>query len=225
VEWLVDAHAAQEKAKRENKYVLLDFTGSDWCGWCQKLKREVFDDPAFVSFAQANLVLVEVDFPHHKLMSREQKLANARLATDYGISGYPTIIVLDPDGKPVNRLGYVHGGPAGFISKLEAREKVHSKIIQAAEPVVPEPAPRKPFIYTPPPPTTPIKYGPLALKAISGSKNRRMVLINNASMMTGETAKVRAEEKTVVVACKEIRDDSVLITADGNPMELKLTRR
>jgi hypothetical protein len=79
--------------------------------------------------------------------------------------------------------------------------------------------------FKPVPPTVPIHYGPLALKAISGTKERRMVLINNASMMAGETAKVRAQDQEVVVCCKEIREDSVLITCDGRPMELNLAHR
>ena len=66
LQWLTDTKTALEKARQENKAVLLDFTGSDWCGWCMKLKSEVFDQPEFAQFAQANLVLVEVDFPKRK---------------------------------------------------------------------------------------------------------------------------------------------------------------
>src|SRR5207302_378994 len=61
VEWFTDAEAAQAKAKEENKLVLLNFTGSDWCIWCQRLKRDVFDKPEFAQFAQSKLVLVEVE--------------------------------------------------------------------------------------------------------------------------------------------------------------------
>src|SRR5215510_9568275 len=91
VEWLTDARAAQGKAKEENKLVLLDFTGSDWCGWCIKLKREVFDQPEFVQYARSKLVMVEVDFPHQKTLSHAQQQANAKLQRTYGITGYPTI--------------------------------------------------------------------------------------------------------------------------------------
>src|SRR5678815_1715850 len=79
VEWFTDAEAAQAKAKAENKLVLLDFTGSDWCIWCQRLKRNVFDDPEFAQYAQSKLVLVEVDFPQHKTLEEAQQQANARL--------------------------------------------------------------------------------------------------------------------------------------------------
>ncbi len=225
-EWLTDAQAAQEKAKRENKLVLLDFTGSDWCGWCMKLKSEVFDQPGFAEFAQANLVLVEVDFPHHKLMPREQKMANNRLANAYGVTGYPTLIILDQSGSKVGKLGYVAGGLPAFIRKLEAVAKPPRQPAQSqSASTVDAASPRTPVSYTLPPSAVPIKYGPLTLKSVSGPKERRMVLINNASMMTGETAKVRALDKEIVVVCKEIREDSILITADGKPMELKLTQR
>ena len=221
LEWLTDAQAAQGKAKEENKLVLLDFTGSDWCGWCIKLKREVFDQPEFVQYARSRLVMVEVDFPHQKAMSQAQQQANARLEHTYGISGYPTIILLNQDGKQVGRMGYVPGGPAAFIAKFEQVTGTKSPVVQAPGASEPE-KPRKPVTWTPPPAQVPIHYGPLALKSISGTKERRMVLINNATMMAGETAKVRAQDREVVVCCKEIRDDSVMITCDGKPIELKL---
>jgi len=219
VRWLIDVPAAKEQAKRENKFVLLDFTGSDWCGWCIKLKAEVFDQRAFAEFAKSNLVLVEVDFPHHKLMTMAQKDMNGQLAATYHVTGYPTIVVLDQDGQQAGRLGYVEGGPGAFLKELERVAKISARRGMAAQE-----ASRKPVPWTPPPPPPPIHYGPLSLKGISGTKERRMVLINNASLMAGETAKVRTEWRDVVVCCKEIREDSVLITCDGEPMELKLAR-
>ena len=221
LEWLTDARAAQGKAKEENKMVLLDFTGSDWCGWCIKLKREVFDQPEFVQYARSKLIMVEVDFPHQQTLSQAQQQANARLQRTYGVTGYPTIILLNQDGKQAGRMGYVSGGPAAFIARLEKVAGMKTPANQT--PVDPEPAkPRTPVTWTPPPPAVSIHYGPLALKSVSGTKERRMVLINNATMMTGETAKVRTEDREVVVCCKEIREDSVTITCDGKPMELKL---
>jgi thioredoxin-related protein len=131
VEWFTDAEAAQAKAKEENKLVLLDFTGSDWCMWCKKLKREVFDKPEFAQFAQSKLVLVEVDFPQHKTLPEAQQQANARLDKTYGINSYPTVILLNPDGKQVGRMGYVFGGASAFIAKLErkvARTKAKASV-------------------------------------------------------------------------------------------------
>ncbi len=225
LEWLTDAQAAQEKARRENKFVLLDFTGSDWCGWCIKLKGEVFDKPEFADFARTRLVLVEVDFPRHKTIDDSQKQANSRLAKTFHITGYPTIIILNPDGQLAGRTGYVPGGPAAFIARLEQAAKISNPLAHPSPAPEPEPEPeppRKPVTWKPLPPPVPIHYGALALKGISGPKDRLMVLINNASMMAGETSKVRAQDREVVVCCKEIRQDSVLITCDGKPMELKL---
>src|SRR5262249_40042409 len=85
LEWFTDAQAAQAKAKEEDKLVLLNFTGSHWCVWCQRLKRDVFDKPEFAQYAQSKLVLVEVDFPQHKSLSEAQQQANARLDKTYHI--------------------------------------------------------------------------------------------------------------------------------------------
>ncbi len=224
LEWLTDAQAAQEKAKQENKFVLLDFTGSDWCGWCMKLKSEVFDRPEFAEYADAHLVLVEVDFPHHKVLAPDQKKANSSLAKEYHITGYPTVILLDPDGQKAGQTGYMHGGPAAFDAKLDEVLKHSNKGPKASPQSEPE-RPRKPAVWVPIPPAVPIHYGSLALKGISGTKDRRMVMINNANLMVGETAKVKVQDGEVVVCCKEIRDESVLVTADGKPLELKLGER
>jgi len=140
VEWLTDAQAAQVRAKEENKLVLLDFTGSDWCIWCKKLKREVFDKPEFAQFAQSRLVLVEVDFPRNKTLTEAQKQANAQLDKTYGIDSFPTIILLNSDGKQVGRMGYVFGGVNSFISKVEKVTRTKTPVAKMA----PGPKPQKP---------------------------------------------------------------------------------
>lgn len=123
VNWLTDAVKAQAQAKAENKLVLLDFTGSDWCGWCIKLNKEVFSQPEFADYAKRNLVCVEVDFPMKKKLSAEQKKANDALAAKYNIRGYPTIIVLNGEGKKVGELGYMKGGPKKFTAELDKLRK------------------------------------------------------------------------------------------------------
>lgn len=117
--WLTDYEAALKQAKAENKRVLLDFTGSDWCGWCIKLKKEVFNTPEFETYAKNNLVLVELDFPQSKPQTAAVKKQNAELAAKFGIRGYPTIIIVDGDGKPLGKLGYMPGGPRKFIEALD----------------------------------------------------------------------------------------------------------
>jgi protein disulfide-isomerase len=123
LEWMTDLPKAQEKAKADKKLVMLDFTGSDWCGWCIKLKKEVFSTDEFAQYAKTNLVLVEVDFPRKKQLSAAQVKANAALQDKYGIQGYPTIIVLNSEGTKVSQLGYQPGGPKAFIAKLDSAKK------------------------------------------------------------------------------------------------------
>ena len=123
VKWLTDVPAAQAQAKKENKLVMLDFTGSDWCGWCIKLNKEVFSQSEFADYAAKNIVAVEVDFPNKKAQAADLKKANAALQKKYNIQGYPTIIVLDGDGKKVGELGYTPGGPKAFIAELEKLKK------------------------------------------------------------------------------------------------------
>jgi protein disulfide-isomerase len=118
-EWLTDVPQAQEQARKQNKLVFLDFTGSDWCSWCIKLKKEVFDTKEFKEYADQHLVLVEVDFPQKKKQSDEMKKANNALQKKYGIQGYPTIIVLNAEGKKVGELGYMKGGAKPFIGELK----------------------------------------------------------------------------------------------------------
>ena len=103
--------------------MLLDFTGSDWCGWCVLLEREVFSKPQFKEYASKNLVLIEVDFPKKKPLSDAIKKQNLQLAQRYQVQGFPTIIVLNGDGKIVGELGYVKGGPTAFIAELERLRK------------------------------------------------------------------------------------------------------
>ncbi|MGZ4965845.1 MAG: thioredoxin family protein [Chthoniobacterales bacterium] len=132
-DWLTDLKQAQEEAKTNNKLLLLNFTGSDWCGWCIKLDREVFSQPAFKDYASKNLVLLEVDFPMKKPQSSAERKQNYELAQRFGIEGYPTIIVLDSNGKQIGSLSYDAGVPENademnakpetFIASLEKLRK------------------------------------------------------------------------------------------------------
>ena len=117
--WDDDYDKALAQAKAEKKMVLLDFTGSDWCGWCIKLDKEVFSKPEFKSYAKDNLVLVEVDFPHGKRQTKKLKDQNEKLQQEHGIKGFPTIVVLNSEGKKAGQLGYMEGGPKAFIAKLD----------------------------------------------------------------------------------------------------------
>ena len=121
--WMTDLPKALEKAKAENKVVMMGFTGSDWCSTCIKLHKEVFSTPEFASYAKKNLVPVEVDFPKKKVLSAEQKQANSDLKEKYKIEGYPTIIVLNSKGEKLGEFIYEEGGPKNFIAKLDELKK------------------------------------------------------------------------------------------------------
>ncbi len=124
LKWLIDYKQAQQEAKSSKKLLLLNFTGSDWCGFCIVLDREVFSRPQFKEYADKNLVLVEVDFPRGKTQTNTVKMQNQELAQKYGVQGFPTIIVLNGDGKEVGALGYTPGiRPESFIAQLERLRK------------------------------------------------------------------------------------------------------
>ncbi|WPJ97587.1 thioredoxin family protein [Coraliomargarita algicola] len=117
--WMTDFDAAKAKAVAENKPLLVDFTGSDWCGWCIKLDKEVFSQAAFKQYAEDALVLVELDFPRSKPQSAELKAQNEALAKKYGIRGFPTILVLSPEGKLIEKTGYRRGGAEQYVEHIQ----------------------------------------------------------------------------------------------------------
>jgi len=121
--WLTSYDQAQKEAQAKHRLLLMDFTGSDWCGWCIMLDKEVFSKPEFKEYASKNLVLLELDFPRMKRMPPETVSQNERLLTKYGIQGFPTIVVFDSSGKPLGALGYQQGGPQAFIAELEKLRK------------------------------------------------------------------------------------------------------
>ncbi len=119
--WLTDITAAQAQAKKEKKYILIDFSGSDWCHWCVKLEEEVFSKKEFAEYADKNLVLVLADFPRVSNQSEALKKHNQALSKKYGIRGFPTIIILDSEGKKVSQLGYQPGGPEAYIRTIKSK--------------------------------------------------------------------------------------------------------
>lgn len=118
--WHTAWDTAVEQAKKENKLIIADFTGSDWCIWCQKLKKEVFDTDDFKKWASEHAVLLELDYPRKTAQSDELKAANKKLKEKYGIRGYPTVLVLDVEGKKIGQLGYEEGGPENWTKKAQA---------------------------------------------------------------------------------------------------------
>ena len=117
--WFTNMSQAQEAARKEKKVIFVDFTGSDWCIWCVRLHDEVLSQPAFKEYAAKNLVLLLVDFPNKKPMTKEQKAANQALAQKYGIRGFPTILILNSDGQVLAKTGYRRGGASAYVNHLK----------------------------------------------------------------------------------------------------------
>lgn len=118
--WMSDWEAAKARSKTEGKPILLYMTGSDWCGWCKKLEKEVISQPAFMDFAKRHFVLMEADYPRKKEQTPELKKQNKELEQKYLAGGYPTMWVLDPGGNKLSKdLGEVKGGVDGYISTLK----------------------------------------------------------------------------------------------------------
>lgn len=125
-EWMTDLEAAKAKAAAENKAVLVDFTGSDWCGWCIRLRKQVLDTPAFETYAKDKFVLMEVDVPQNPKFDQKLLQRNRQICDQYNVSGFPTILVITPKGDVV-------GGFSGYVaSTAEAAEPLNAALANAA---------------------------------------------------------------------------------------------
>jgi thioredoxin-related protein len=124
-DWLNDFEQAKQQAKEKNHMILLSFSGSDWCGPCIMMKREVFDNQAFLDFANSNLVLVKADFPRRKknLLDPKQKAHNEKLAEQYNPNGkFPLTVLLDGNGKVVHTWeGYSNMTVDTFIKEIQSK--------------------------------------------------------------------------------------------------------
>ena len=119
--WMTDMEKAKAMAKEKNRHILVDFSGSDWCGWCIKLDKEVFQQKAFKEYAEENLVLVLLDFPSDKSkQSADLQKQNEKLAKEFGVRGFPTVFVLSPEGEKIAQTGYKAGGPEAYIAHIKS---------------------------------------------------------------------------------------------------------
>jgi protein disulfide-isomerase len=118
--WLTDFSAAKQQAASENKKLLLDFTGSDWCGYCKLLDAEVLNTAGFKNFAK-DYILVRIDFPRSTELSPALKQQNDALAQQFQVSGYPTLIALNSSGREITRqTGYEPGsGPGAYLAQFK----------------------------------------------------------------------------------------------------------
>lgn len=121
--WQTDMNKAIEVSNKSKKPLMLFFTGSDWCGWCIRLQKEVFKTPEFEKWAKDNVVLVELDFPRRTPQAPEIQKQNMELQQTFGVQGYPTVWFVNSskkDGKinleKLGSTGYVAGGPNAWIT-------------------------------------------------------------------------------------------------------------
>ena len=134
--WTDDYDVALKRAAAENKLVLADFSGSDWCGWCKKLDKEVFDTEEFRKGATNEYVLLMVDTPRdQELLSEKAKKQNPKLVEKYKIRGFPTVLVLDAKGGVVFQGGYEKGGPKKYLEMLKRSVKEAPDIAKYIKPI------------------------------------------------------------------------------------------
>lgn len=118
--WRDDFEAARKEAAAGDKELLIDFTGSDWCAWCIRLHKEVFDLPAFEKGVREKFIAVELDYPKDPArVSEKVREQNAALLKTYPIKGYPTVLLCDAAGKPFAATGYLEGGPEKYLAELD----------------------------------------------------------------------------------------------------------
>ena len=121
-DWLSDFDQAKEIANEQDKHILLNFSGSDWCAPCIRMKREVFESHEFQSFAREELVLLKADFPRQKKnqLDAAQKQHNEKLAERYNPNGkFPLTLLLSPEGEVLREWdGYTGASASDFLKQL-----------------------------------------------------------------------------------------------------------
>jgi protein disulfide-isomerase len=126
LKWYTDVREAITVSNKENKPMLMFFTGSDWCGWCIRLQNEVLKTPEFTKWASQNVILVELDYPRRTAQTAEIKNQNNELQQAFGIQGFPTIYFTNAESKDgkvnfkgLGQTGYVAGGPSAWLAVAE----------------------------------------------------------------------------------------------------------
>ena len=140
--WLINYEDVYNQSVEQNKPIMANFTGSDWCGWCKKLKKAVFDTETFKKWAEQNVILFELDYPRRTPQDSDIKQQNANLQRTFGqlVRGFPTVLIFDiervlkEDGSKSQdnikiigqRMGYM-ADPVSFINVAETNLKNRQK--------------------------------------------------------------------------------------------------
>lgn len=133
--WIADFDKAVQVAKQSNRDLLVDFTGSDWCGWCKRLDAEVFKHDEFLKAAEKSFVLVSLDFPRAEEIKAKvpNPQRNEELQEKYAVQGFPTILLMTVDGDVYGRTGYRPGGPSEYVKHLDELRGDGKKSLQDAK--------------------------------------------------------------------------------------------
>ncbi len=118
IKWYSNYNEALAQAKKENKPLFLYFTGSDWCGWCKKMESEIFATREFSSTAGTRFIFVDVDFPMSTSLPADIKQQNQALKEKYGVTGYPTVVIIDSNEKFIGETGYRPGGGSAYAEYI-----------------------------------------------------------------------------------------------------------
>ena len=130
--WTTSYAKALEASKETGKPILANFTGSDWCGYCIRLHKQVFKKSEFRSWAKKNVILLELDYPKGKRLSPKLRQQNSELARRYKVSGYPTLMMLDSEGETLFRPRASIRGAKNWVDQVRTAVEVH-RILNASE--------------------------------------------------------------------------------------------
>jgi thioredoxin-related protein len=127
--WQTDISKAEQTAKEEHKFIILNFSGSDWCGPCIRLHKEIFDSEIFTNYANEHLVLLNADFPRAKKnqLSKEQQKMNDEMADVYNKNGvFPLTLLLNPEGKVLKKWeGFPKQSAVEFTNEINTLLDAH----------------------------------------------------------------------------------------------------
>ncbi len=121
VKWVSDYKAAVQQSEKTKKPIFIVFEGSDWCGWCKKLNAEILSNKQFSDWVNVRFIPYKADFPRSIKLDAAVKAQNEALQTKYGVTGYPTIVIVNAAGKKLATAGYMKTGPVALIRDIEGK--------------------------------------------------------------------------------------------------------